>query len=118
MPNIANNHTIEVRVARVGLRQHISRLNISESEFSRRCGVPQYTLSKFLNGHIKTITPPIKKALNYAKIGITYDISNLVQHPAILSALEHSWDGTEQGAQSLAFMIESMAPLLRLSRPT
>ena len=118
MPNIANNLPIEVRVARASLRQHISKLNITESEYSRRSGVPQYTLSKFLNGHIKTLTPPVKKALNYAKIGITYDVSDLMQHPAILSALEHSWDGTEQGAQSLALMIESMAPLLRLSRPT
>lgn len=115
MPKIANNLTLEVKIARENLRQHIAMLKISISEYSRRSGVPQYTLSKFLNGHVKTLTPPVKQALIYANIGITYDITLLVQDSAIRSALERAWDGTEQGAQSLALMIEAMAPVLRSS---
>lgn len=107
--------SIEVLAARSHLRRHIHALGISKSEYSRRSGVPQYTISKFLNGHIKTITPDVEQALIYANIGIAHDIAQLIQHPAIRQALGHAWDGTEQGAQSLALMIDAIAPVLRSS---
>jgi len=75
--------------------------------------VPQYTLSKFLNGHIKTITPAIEDALIYANIGITHDIDTLTQRPEIRRALGRAWDGTEQGALALALMIEAMTHIAR-----
>lgn len=75
--------------------------------------MPQYTLSKFLNGHIKTITPAIEGALNYANIGITRDIETLTQRPEIRRALGRAWDGTEQGALALALMIEAMTHIAR-----
>ena len=115
MPRIAIKPSIEVLAARSQLRRHIHALGISDNEYSRRAGVPQYTISKFLNGHIKTITPTVFRALAYANIGITHDITQLVQHPAIREALGHAWDGTEQGAQSLALMIDAIAPVLRSS---
>ena len=115
MPRIAISPTIEVLTARSQLRRYITELGISDNEFSRRCGVPQYTISKFLSGHIKTLTPAVGKALSYANIGIIHDIADLTQHPAIRQALGHAWDGTEEGAQTLALMIEAMAPLIRAS---
>lgn len=113
MPRIAISPSVEVLAARSQLRRHISQLGISDNEYSRRSGVAQYTLSKFLNGHIRTITPAVEKALDYANIGITHDISSLTAHPAIRRALGHAWDGTEQGAQALALMIDAMAPVIR-----
>ncbi|HCF9476676.1 hypothetical protein [Pseudomonas aeruginosa] len=116
MPRIATKPSVEVLAARNQLRRHISALGVSDNEYSRRCGVPQYTISKFLSGHMKSITPAIERALDYANIGIAYDIAQLVQHPAIRRALGHAWDGTEQGAQSLALMIDAIAPVLRSSQ--
>lgn len=115
MPRIAILPSVEVLTARSQLRRYITELGISDNEYSRRCGVPQYTISKFLSGHIKTLTPAVEKALSYANIGIIHDIANLTQHPAIRQALGHAWDGTEEGAQTLALMIEAMAPLIRAS---
>lgn len=115
MPRIAISPTVEVLAARGQLRRYITSLGISDNEYSRRCGVPQYTLSKFLSGHIKSLTPSIEKALNYANIGIIHDVTDLTQHPAIRRALGHAWDGTEDGAQTLALMIEAMGPLIRAS---
>jgi transcriptional regulator with XRE-family HTH domain len=115
MPRIANKPTVEVLAARSQLRRHIAALGISDSEYSRRVDVPQYTISKFLNGHIKSITPAVEQALSYANIGISHDIAQLIQHPEIRRALGHAWDGTEQGAQSLALMIDAIAPVLRSS---
>ncbi|WP_248799031.1 helix-turn-helix transcriptional regulator [Pseudomonas sp. MWU13-2105] len=116
MPRIATLPTIKVIAARSQLRRYITELGISDNEYSRRCGVPQYTLSKFLNGHIKTLTPAVEKALCYANIGIIHDVTDLTQHPAIRKALGHAWDGTAQGAETLALMIEAMAPLIRASQ--
>lgn len=113
MPEIAINPTLEVRTARTLLRQHIDALKISDSEYSRRSGVPQYTISKFLNGHIKSITPTVRKALNYADIGIIYDVSELVERPEIRQALSRAWDGTETGALFLALLIEALALVTR-----
>ncbi len=115
MPRIAISPTIEVLTARSQLRRCITELGISDNEYAKRCGVPQYTISKFLGGHIKTLTPAVEKALAYANIGIIHDIANLTQHPAIRQALGHAWDGTEEGAQTLALMIEAIAPLIRAS---
>lgn len=116
MPRIAINPTVELTAFRNQLRRHIDNLGISDSEYSRLSGVPQYTISKFLNGHIKSITPEVIRALNYANIGITHDVARLIQNPAVRAALGHAWDGTEQGAQSLALMIDAIAPVLRSSR--
>ncbi|MGU1097816.1 hypothetical protein [Pseudomonas aeruginosa] len=116
MPRIAIKPNIEVLAARNQLRRHIDALGVSDIEYSRRAGVPQYTISKFLNGHIKTITPAIEQALNYANIGIIHDVTRLIQHPEIQRALGHAWDGTEQGAHSLALMIDAIAPVLRSSQ--
>ena len=113
MPRIATKPSVELLAAQSELRRHISGLRISVSEYSRRSGVPQYTLSKFLNGHIRTITPAVEMALIYANIGIVHDIAELTQNPAIRRALGHAWDGTEQGAQALALMIDAMAPVIR-----
>lgn len=113
MPRIATKPSVELLAARSELRRHISRLGISVNEYSRRSGVPQYTLSKFLNGHIKTITPAVEAALTYANIGIIRDIAALTENAAIRRALGHAWDGTEQGAQALALMIDAMAPVIR-----
>lgn len=116
MPRIAINQTIEVLAARGQLRRHITSLGITDSEYSRRSGVPQYTLSKFLSGRIKTITPAIEGALSYANIGIIHDVNLLAQNPALRRALGHAWDGTEQGAQTLALMIEAIAPIIRATQ--
>lgn len=113
MPRIATKPSVELLAARNELRRHISGLGISVNEYSRRSGVPQYTLSKFLNGHIKTITPAVENALSYANIGIIRDITELTEYPAIRRALGHAWDGTEQGAQALALMIDAMVPVIR-----
>lgn len=115
MPRIAINPNIKVLAARRQLRRHIHAIGITDSEYARRSGVPQYTISKFINGHIKTITPAVEQALRYANIGIAHDIAQLIQHPAIRQALARAWDGTEQGAQSLALMINALVPVLRSS---
>lgn len=115
MPRIATTSSVEVLAARGQLRRYITDLGISDNEYSRRCGVPQYTISKFLTGHIKSLTPAIEKALSYANIGIVHDVTDLAQHPAIRKALGCAWDGTEEGAQTLALMIEAMGPIIRAS---
>jgi len=79
-------------------------------------GVPQYTISKFLTGRIKSLTPDVQKFLKFANIGIT-DIDRLTGDPRIQRALGSAWDGTEQGVTLIASAIYALAPVLRGARP-
>ena len=88
--------SVELLAARSKLRSHISELGISNNEFSKHCDVPQYALSKFFRGHIRSITPVEEQALIYADIGINHDITPLAHNPAIRRTLGLTWYETEE----------------------
>lgn len=80
---------------------------------SRASGVPQYTISRFLTGRIKSLTPDVKTALAYANIGITKNGQKLCDEPIIQQALSNAWDGTTEGLNRIATTINALAPILR-----
>lgn len=82
----------------------------------RASGVPQYTISKFLHGRIKSLTPDVRKLLAYADIGIIQGIEVLSTDPRIRQALGNAWDGTEAGADLLARTIHALGPVIRTAR--
>jgi hypothetical protein len=85
-------------------------------ELSRQSGVGQYTISKFLTGRIKSLTPDVQRFLVLAENGITSNVKQLTSDPRIQRALGSAWDGTEQGATLIASTLEALAPVLRSSR--
>lgn len=109
--------TIEAAHARTLLAAYLARAGKTESLLALECGVPQYTISKFLHGRIKSVTPGVRKLLDYANIGINANIENLTADPRVLRALASAWDGTDQGTALLADAIYSLAPFIRASRP-
>jgi len=88
----------------------------SEMDLSRASGVPQYTISKFLHGRIKSLTPDIQKLLAYADIGIPVGVDVLSTDPRIRQALGNAWDGTEGGTELLARTIHALGPVIRTAR--
>lgn len=109
--------TLEAAHARTLLAAYLARLGKTETLLAVECGVPQYTISKFLHGRIKSVTPGVQKLLDYANIGITENIGGLAADPRVLRALASAWDGTDQGTALLADAIHALAPLIRASRP-
>jgi hypothetical protein len=75
--------------------------------------VAQYTISRFLTGRIKTLTPEVQKFMRYAKNGIEDNCNRVVGDPRIIGALCNAWDGTDAGISLLASTINALAPILR-----
>ena len=117
MPRIATQPSAEVMQARTLLAAYLARPGNTEVSLSKASGVPQYTISKFLTGRIKSLTPHVQLALQHANIGITASISTLTGDPRIQRALGSAWDGTDQGVMLLASAIDALAPVIRGARP-
>lgn len=95
------------------LRDFLALKVYSEMDISRSTGVGQHTISKFVTGRIKSITPGVSKALVYAGIDRVVGIDRLTSNPQLKSALAAAWDGTDEGAELLARMIQALAPVIR-----
>lgn len=117
MPRIATQPSADVMQARTFLAAYLARSGNSEMGLSRISGVPQYTISKFLTGRIKSLTPQVRLALSYADIGISTKVEQLTADPRIQRALGSAWDGTDQGVTLLASAIDALAPVIRGARP-
>lgn len=112
MPRIASPVSPEVLLARNRLRTYLSVKGHSEVGLARQSGVAQYTISKFLTGRIKSLTPDVQKFLVYAGNGIDGG-ERVTRDPRILRALCNAWDGTEEGIGLLAITINALAPVIR-----
>jgi len=113
MPRIATKLSLEVIAARAQLEKYLAQDGHSETRLSSISGVPQYTISKFLKGRIKSLTPEVLKFLPYANIGMKNDLERLLNEPLIQSALGNAWDGTDEGVKLLATTINALAPVIR-----
>jgi hypothetical protein len=116
MPRIATKITSEVANARSLLQAYFQHPDNTQLRLSADSSVPQPTISKFLNGRIKSLTPEVARFLNYANIGIIENVNRLTDDPRIQSALGRAWDGTAEGVSLIAGAIEALAPVIRGAR--
>ena len=113
MPRIATEQTAETIKARRALRVYLDESGRTQVALSAQSGIPQYTISKFLSGRIRSLTPDVQVVMRVANIGITEDGTRLSNDARIRRALGAAWDGTEAGTQLLARAIEALGPVLR-----
>lgn len=76
-------------------------------------GVAQYTISRFLTGRIKSLTPEVRRFMSHAINGIEGNDNRLARDPRIVGALCNAWDGTDAGISLLASTINALAPVIR-----
>ncbi len=113
MPRSIRPPSPEAIVARTRLRAYLEETGTSETALSKASGVPQYTISRFLTGRIKTITSSVQILMKYAIHGITLDLEELMTDARIRHALGSAWDGTENGTALLAQTLDALAPVIR-----
>lgn len=119
MPRIARPHTDESRLMRHLLQDYLTSKGITANRLSALANVGQPTVSRFLTGRTKTITPAISKVLSYAEIDQSSGILRInqcVDNPRLRAALERNWDGTAEGADKIAVLIDALGPILRSMR--
>lgn len=101
------------------LQEYLNREHITANRLSSLAKVGQPTVSRFLTGRTKTVTPAISKVLDYAGIDRTSTIQRITEdfgNPHLRAALERNWDGTAEGADKLALLIDAIGPMLRSMR--
>jgi hypothetical protein len=116
MPRKAKPHTEESQRMRQGLQDYLNRESITPNRLSSLVKVGQPTVSRFLTGRTKTVTPAIRKVLTYAGIDRLSTIPRItegVDNSRLRAALERNWDGTADGADKLAVLIDAIGPILR-----
>ena len=119
MPRIAKPHTEESQRMRRELQDYLNRQDITANRLSFLTKVGQSTVSRFLTGRTKTVTPAISKVLIYAGIENSPTIPCItdgVDNSRLRAALERNWDGTAEGADKLAVLIDAVGPMLRSMR--
>jgi len=103
--------------ARNSLVQYIEREKTNANALSTRCGVPQYTLWRFLAGKTKSIPSCLTQVLSYAGIDVGGIQAPVLRNDERLQrALVSAWDGTPEGVQVLAQLLEALGPALRAAR--
>lgn len=116
MPRKAKPVTLEAIRAKEALKAYLARRDISVNAIAIEAGVGQPTVSRFLSGRTKSVTPAIRPLLRYAGIeaenGITR-IGSVLHNPRVQEALEHVWDGRAETAEMLARLIEALGPVLK-----
>lgn len=103
------------------LQDYLNRKGITANKLSSLAKVGQPTVSRFLTGRTKTVTPAILKVLSYADIGLKAENLRItsgvyVDNSRLRAALERNWDGTNEGADKLAALIDAIGPMLRSMR--
>lgn len=106
-----------VVAARDSLAQYIEREKTNANALASRCGVPQYTLWRFLAGKTKSIPSCLAHVLSYAGIEVGGIQAPVLRNDERLQrALVLAWDGTPEGVRVLAQLLEAIGPVLRTAR--
>ena len=106
-----------VLAARDSLAQYIEREKTNTNSLAIRCAVPQYTLWRFLAGKTKSIPLCLTQVLSYAGIEVGGIQAPVLRNDERLQrALVSAWDGTPEGVQVLAQVLEALGPALRAAR--
>lgn len=89
---------------------------MTPTAFTKKHGINQSTVQRFLAAHTKTVAPKMKPLLRYANIEFDLCINYLAiprcDNARICQALDRISDGWESTAEILAKLIESAGPVI------
>lgn len=101
---------------RKGIRQYLITCRIKKSALAEKSGVPQYQISRLLQGRTKTITPHVIRLCHFAKISILAKPSQLGDNPDFKEALARLAHADPDTVQIIATLIEALVPALQAIR--
>lgn len=116
MPRYAIQESAEAVAARAALRDHLKSQKMSANALARNFGVRQYTLSRFLTGRTKTISPEIRRIIDGMTNGIGFNVKALFTNARVQRAVAAAWDGSDEGATLIADTLMALAPVLQAAR--
>ena len=93
------------------LKAHFKSSGLTQSEYSKKSGVNQATISRLLKteSNRTRLSSGLVKLWNYASINIyRHKVNDIMTQTELLNALESVWDGTESHAKALTKLLEAL----------
>src|SRR5882762_7545477 len=97
-----------VEAARRALRRYIGSHRGKQTELRRLSGVPQYTISRFLTGRTRKLSPEIARVCHYAGIETNFVQERPEEGIRLTTAISRIWDGTAADAELIASILDSL----------
>jgi hypothetical protein len=101
-----------VEQIRIALGDYIRAKRGRQISIQKATGVKQYTISRFISGRRRKLSPEIKAACKYAGINVDNGIEKGDDNTRLQAALSRVWDGQPESAELIAVLIESLGPIL------
>ncbi len=117
MPN--RRHIADLRMGEIqsALRVAMGRNQHSQPDVAKVTCVSQSNISRLLAGQRKRVTPSVRKLCQYAGLDAETGQPEVDAHRRLSQALSGAIGNNPHAALTLASVIESLAPLLRIFKP-
>src|SRR3569833_2382012 len=112
MPRRKQQSDLRTERIRTHLGLYLKSERGRQSEIQQALGIPQYTLSRFITGRKRQLTPEILAVCKYAGIDTDNGINEYSGHGRLQSVITQLWDGTPETADIIATFLESLIPCL------
>jgi transcriptional regulator with XRE-family HTH domain len=113
MPRSTFKPDLPTERARLELREYVQGARGRQIELEKATNVKQYTISRFLTGRTRKLSPEIRVVCNYAGIRIDTGIDPAGDNARVQAALAQLWNGEADSAELVAVLIESLGPVVR-----
>jgi hypothetical protein len=97
---------------RAALRDYVLAVRGRQMSIEKATGVKQYTISRFISGRRRKLSPAIEAVCKYAEIETDSGIGKDGDNARLKAALSKVWDGRPETAELIAVLIESLGPIL------
>ena len=113
MPRLPLDPDPHVEAIRGALRDYVGAARGRQMQIEKATGVKQYTISRFISGRTRKLSPEIQSVCNYAGIGTNSGIEAHGDNGRLRTAISKVWDGAPETAELIAIVIESLVPALK-----
>ncbi len=112
MPRFPLKPDPHVERMRAALRDYVRAARGRQMSIEKATGIKQYTVSRFISGRLRKLSPAIVIVCKYAGIDTDSGMEKDGDNARLKAALSAVWDGQPETAELIAVLIESLGPIL------
>jgi transcriptional regulator with XRE-family HTH domain len=102
--------TVDLIIA--ALRDRVAKRGLTQLELAEHSGVSQSQISRILSGQYCRESANVQRLCDYAKQALNIQVQpSSVALGVLNSAINETWDGTDEHAEALARVIRSLSAL-------
>lgn len=102
--------TIDLIIA--ALHDRVAKRELTQLELAEHSGVSQSQISRILSGQYRRESVNVQRLCEYARTALDIPVQpSSVALGVLNSAIDETWDGTDEHAEALALVIRSLSAL-------